>query len=200
MTVSMPSVLELWRWPVKGMGGESMPSLRLDARGVGGDRTHAVLREEDDGTWIRLSERQQPRLAAWNAAYPFNIGANVDPVSPPLALATSPAGRTFVWNDPRLKHALEDDLGHPIELRRDIAGLQHAERTVLISWGDIDPRALRSNVHLAADDALDVPGITLEFPGGVRLRVLRPCPRGGAYARVTGSGRIAVQASGAFGR
>src|SRR4029079_8661826 len=58
MTVSMPSVLELWRWPVKGMAGERMPSLRLDARGVGGDRSHAVLRREDDGTWTRLSERQ----------------------------------------------------------------------------------------------------------------------------------------------
>jgi uncharacterized protein YcbX len=200
MTVAMASVLELWRWPVKGMGGERMPSLRLDARGVGGDRSHAVLRREDDGTWMALSERQQPRLAAWTAAYPFNIGANVNPASPPLALATSPAGRTFVWNDPRLRHALEDDLGHPVDLRRDIAGLQHAERTVLISWGDADPRVLRSNVHLDGGDDVAVPGQTLEFPGGVRLRVLRPCPRGGAYARVVGSGRVAVQGSGAFGR
>jgi hypothetical protein len=196
----MASVLELWRWPVKGMGGERMPSLRLDARGVGGDRTHAVVRREADGTWTTLSERQQPRLAAWTAAYPFNIGANVDPTSPPYVLATSPAGRTFVWNDPRLRHALEDDLGHPVALRRDIAGLQHAERTVLVSWGETDPRVLRSNVHLDGGDDVAVPGQTLEFPGGVRLRVLRPCPRGGAYARVVGSGRVAVQGSGAFGR
>jgi uncharacterized protein YcbX len=188
----MASVLELWRWPVKGMGGERMPSLRLDARGVGGDRSHAVLRREDDGTWTALSERQQPRLAAWIAAYPFNIGANVEPASPPLALATSPGGRTFVWNDPRLRHALEDDLGHAVSLRRDIAGLQHADRTVLVSWGDADPRTLRANVHLDGGDELAVPGLTLEFAGGVRLRVLRPCPRGGAYARVTGSGRLAA--------
>lgn len=188
----MPAVLELWRWPVKGMGGERMPSLRLDARGVGGDRSHAVLGLQDDGAWTALSERRQPRLAAWTAAYPFNIGANVAPASPPLALATSPAGRTFVWNDPRLCHALEDDLGHPVHLRRDIAGLQHAERTVLVSWGAADPRALRSNVHLEGGDELAEPGLTLEFTGGVRLRVLRPCPRGGAYARVTGSGRLAA--------
>src|SRR4051812_36813835 len=120
MKVPMASVLELWRWPVKGMAGERMPSLRLDARGVGGDRTHALARREDDGTWTTLSERQQPRLAAWTAAYPFNIGANVDPASPPYVLATSPVGRTFVWNDPRLRHALEDDLGHPVALRREI--------------------------------------------------------------------------------
>ena len=39
------TVRELWRWPVAGMGGEAMPSVRLDTRGVGGDRVHAVLRE-----------------------------------------------------------------------------------------------------------------------------------------------------------
>ena len=192
MNESMVTVRELWRWPVKGMGGESLPSARLDGRGLGGDRTHAVLGPDEAGGWRRLSERQQPRLAAWSAAYPFNVGANVDPASPPYALATSPRGRTFVWNDPRLRHALEDDLGHPVDLRRDIAGLQHAERTVLVSWGDADPRVLRSNVHLDGGDEPAAPGDTLEFPGGVRLRVLRPCPRGGFYARVTGSGRLAA--------
>jgi uncharacterized protein YcbX len=186
----MTSVRELWRWPVKGMLGESLPSLRVDARGVGGDRTHAVLREEPDGTWTVLSERQQPRLAAWTAAYPFNIGANVDPASPPFTLVSSPAGRTYVWNDPRLRHALEDDLGLPVGLRREIGGLQHAERTILLSWGDADPRELRSNVHLDGDGDLAEPGRTLDFDGGVRMLVLRPCPRGGAYARVLTGGRV----------
>jgi uncharacterized protein YcbX len=194
MSVSMPTVLELWRWPVKGMGGEQLPSVRVDARGTGGDRTHALLREEADGTWTRLSERQQPRLAAWSAAYPFNIGANVDPASPPYALVTSPDGRTFVWNDPWLRHALEDDLGHPVRLRREVAGLQHTERTLLVSWGASGARALRSNVHLDGGDELAEPRRILECDGGVRLRILGPCPRGGAYARVLTGGRVAAGA------
>jgi uncharacterized protein YcbX len=193
MTVPMVTVVELWRWPVKGMGGESLPSVRVDSRGVGGDRTHSVLGQDEDGAWTALSERQQPRLAAWAAAYPFNLGANVDPAAPPYALATSPAGRTFVWNDPRLRYALEDDLGHAVQLRRDIAGLQHTERTVLISWGDASPRELRANVHLAGDDDLAEPGRVLDF-GSVSLRVLRACPRGGAYARVLANGRLPVGA------
>jgi uncharacterized protein YcbX len=195
MTVPMPTVLELWRWPVKGMGGERVPSVRVDARGTAGDRVHAVLREEPDGSWIRLSERQEPRLAAWAAAYPFNVGANVDPVKPPLALVTAAAGRTFVWNDPRLRFALEDDLGYPVALRRDVAGLQHTERTILVSWGAASAQALRSNVHLAGGDEVGEPDRILQLDGGVRLRVLRPCPRGGVYARVLTGGRMETGAA-----
>ena len=192
MTVSMPPVLELWRWPVKGMGGERMPSLRLDARGVGGDRSHAVLRLQDDGTWTALSERQQPRLAAWTAAYPFNIGANVDPVSPPLALATSrrthvrverPAAAARARGRPRPPR--------PPAPRHRRPPARRAHRPRLLGRR-ADPRALRSNVHLAGGDELGEPGLTLEFAGAVRLRVLRACPRGGVYARVTGSGRLAA--------
>jgi hypothetical protein len=134
-------------------------------------------------------------LAAWVAAYPFNIGANVDPASPPYTLATAPDGRTFVWNDPRLRCALEDALGHPVRLRRDVHGLHEVGRTVLLSWGLLDPRRLRANLHLDAGAELARPGAVLEFDGGVRLRVLRPCPAGGAYARVLASGRIAVGAA-----
>jgi MOSC N-terminal beta barrel domain len=189
----VPTVLELWRWPVKGMAGESVPSLRVDARGVGGDRTHAVLGE--DG--IPLGD-----LEGWRAAYPFNIGANVDPASPPLAQVISPRGRAFMWNDPRLLHALEDDLGRPVRLQREVHGLQLVERTVLVCWGEDDARQLRANLKLDAGDGLDEYGRVLECAGGVRLRMLGECERGGTYARVVGAGRIAagVQVSGASGR
>src|SRR5690348_5990961 len=102
-------VLELWRWPVAGMAGERMPSVRVDGRGVGGDLVHAVL-----GAGVPLE------LEGWTAAYPFNIGANVDPVAPPVPVVTSPRGRAFRWGDPRLRNALEDALGGPVELRRDL--------------------------------------------------------------------------------
>jgi MOSC domain-containing protein len=35
-------LVELWRYPVKGLVGESLPQLTLDARGVVGDRAYAV--------------------------------------------------------------------------------------------------------------------------------------------------------------
>jgi hypothetical protein len=183
------TVLELWRWPVKGMGGERVPSLRLDARGVGGDRAHAVLGE--DGAPVE-------DLTGWSAAYPFNLGANVDPASPPLAQVTSPRGRAFMWNDPRLRHALEDQLGGPVRLQRDADGMQLVARTVLVCWGEDDAQRLRANVRLDAAEGLGEHGHVVELDGGVRLRAIGACRRGGVYTRVVGAGR--VQVSGASGR
>jgi uncharacterized protein YcbX len=186
------TVHTLWRWPVKGMMGERVMSVRVDTRGVGGDRTHAVLCA--DGT--PLSERDAEALEEWRAAYPFNVGANVDPASPPHALVTAPGLRSFVWDDPRLRHALRDALGHPVRLARSVAGQQLVERTVLVTWGEADPAQARANVHLELDEGLDpqTDAGTLDFDGGVRMRILRPCPRGGVYARVLSNGRVAVGA------
>jgi hypothetical protein len=195
MTETTGTVRELWRWPVKGMGGETMSSVRVDGRGLGGDRTHAVLGLDAIGGWRPLSRRQAPALAGWTAAYPFNFGANVEPSSPPYTLVTSPRGRTFVWDDPRLRAALEDDLGQEVRLRRDLGGQQHVERSVLLTWGDARPQPLRSNIHVDADLSGAAPGHELRFDGGARMRVLRPCPAGGAYLRVVARGRIAMGAT-----
>jgi hypothetical protein len=168
-----------------------MPSLRLDGRGVGGDRTHGVLRGGTSGA-EPLTERDAAALAGWTATYPFNVGANVDPPAPPYALVTAPSGGSWVWGDSRLRNALEDQLGGPLQLTRDIAGLQVVPRTVLVTWGDADPRALRANVHVDADlDGAWERGL-LVFERGVRLRLIAPCPRGGMYARVVANGRLAA--------
>jgi hypothetical protein len=187
------TVRELWRWPVRGMMGERLMSLRVDTRGVGGDRTHAVLGPEDEP----LSARDPHALEAWRAAYPFNIGANVDPGAPPHALVTSPAQRTYVWNDPRLRAALETELGHPVRLARELAGQQLVARTIVITWGEADPTLARANLHLDLDAGLDpeTEAGTLDFAGGVRMRILRPSPRGGLYVRVVANGRVGVGAT-----
>jgi uncharacterized protein YcbX len=183
----------LWRWPVKGMTGERMMSVRVDGRGVGGDRTHAVL-TPGDGAWTPLSAREHSALEHWVAAYPFNYGANVDPASPPHTLVISPQERTYVWNDPLLRSALEKDLGRPVQLTRDIGGQQVVERTVLVTWGETDAREVRSNLHLDTDLDPDWGAGVLTFEGGVRMRIVEPCRRGGLYARVITRGRVAVGA------
>jgi MOSC domain-containing protein len=192
MNSASGTVAQLWRWPVKSMAGERVQALRVDGRGAGGDRSHAVLHEHK-GQIKPLTAREAPRLLAWQARYPFNRNGGLDPARPPFAVVTAPDGRAFRWGDPRLRHALIADLGRPVELQRDIQGIQDLPRTLLITseatlqalghelHGPVDLRRFRPNLHLN----LDVPGWAelgwegheLHFAGGVRLRLLQPCER-----------------------
>ena len=169
-----------------------MNALRLDGRGAGGDRTHAVTYEHK-GERKPLTAREAPRLLAWQATYPFNLGGGLDPARPPFAMVTAPDGHSYRWGDPRLRTRLEDDLGRPVQLRRDVGGIQDAPRTLLVTTqatlealgdeldGPIDLRRFRPNVHLELDatawEELGWEGADLEFSGGVRLRLLHPCVR-----------------------
>ena len=187
-------MLELWRWPVKSMGGERVRSTRMDGRGVGGDRSHAVLHEHK-GEWKPLTAREAPRLLAWRAAYPFAPDAGLRPEQPPYAQVTGPGGgRAFSWEDPRLRSALSQDLGREVRLLRDIAGIQDLERSLLITSEatraalaeelgvPLDLRRFRTNLHLELDGVAPWEehgweGATLRFAGGVVVRLLHPCIR-----------------------
>jgi uncharacterized protein YcbX len=186
-------VLQAWRWPVKSMAGENVRAMRVDGRGAGGDRSHAVLHEHK-GEWRPLSAREAPRLLAWSAAYPFNLDAGLDPASPPHAIVTRPDGRrSWRWGDPQLRAALESDLGRPVRLLRETAGVADEPGTLLLTTeaslralgdelgGAVDPRRFRTNLHLD----LDAPawaeaawqGLEVRFEGGVRLQLAAPCDR-----------------------
>jgi uncharacterized protein YcbX len=187
------TVSRLWRWPVKSMAGEELRALSLGPRGVGGDRSHAVLHEHK-GAWRPLTAREAPRLLAWRAAYPFNLDAGLDPASPPHAIVTEPDGvRSWRWGDPRLRSALERDLGRPVRLERDVTGIPDVPGTVLVTVAgslaalsaelgtDVDARRFRTNLHLELDaDPWAEPawaGAEIELEGGVRLRIDHACER-----------------------
>ena len=59
-------IAEIWRYPVKSMGGERIESSLLDANGILGDRGWAVRDREADET---RSARQIPRLLQCAASY-----------------------------------------------------------------------------------------------------------------------------------
>lgn len=192
MNPARGTVAGLWRWPVKSMAGERVNALRLDGRGAGGDRTHAVMHEHK-GERKPLTAREAPRLLAWRATYPFNLGGGLDPARPPFAIVTAPDGHSYRWGDPRLRTKLEDDLGRPVQLLRDVDGFQDAPRTLLVTTqaslealgeeldGPIDVRRFRPNLHLDMDAAawedLGWEGAELTFSGGVRLKLLHACER-----------------------
>ncbi len=186
------TVTQLHRWPVKSFAGEPVDTLLVDGRGVGGDRTHALYDTFKDAP-RRLTVRQVPRMLAWSATYG---GADVDPAAPPLPQVTGPDGRTWSWEDPGLPVALAADLARPVGLRRDLAGQQDLERSVLVTTqatleataaelghqDGLDLRRMRTNVHV--DFGTTVPAFAEEQWEGRRLTIgevefelLHPCVR-----------------------
>jgi hypothetical protein len=111
------------------------------------------------------------------AAYPFNLGAGLDPANPPYPLVSDPGGRrTYRWGDPRLVSALERDLGRALRTVREIS-LGH------VRIGD-GPRC-NLQIGVTAPE-----GAEIAFERGVRLVVVAACERG-LLARVKVTGRIA---------
>jgi hypothetical protein len=180
-------VLELWRWPVTGAHGEMTPSVGMDARGVGGDHAHAVLVPGPEG-WAPVSGVTAEALGRWRAAYPFAVGAVLDPGAPPYALLTSPRGRRYSWGDPRLVAALEDSLGCAVRLRRSVPAALGAPGVVRVTTIG----AAGAHVLLDADASGWMPGHELSFPGGVRLRIVARESSGWVRTRVVAAGRVAT--------
>lgn len=188
MPVASGTVLELHRWPVKSLAGEPVDRLRIDGRGAGGDRTHALVREHK-GELRLLTAREAPRMLAWKATYD---GADVDPTSPPEPRLSAPDGRDFAWADPHLPAMLTEDLGHAVTLKRDVAGQQDLHDTLLLTTAatlaavqeemgqPLDLRRFRTNVHVELDaDAFaedEWQGRRLRI-GDAELEVLHPCLR-----------------------
>jgi len=181
-------VTELHRWPVKSMAGQPVDALNIDERGAAGDRAHALF-DEFKGAPRRLTVRQVPRMLLWHAGYD---GADVTPQDVPFPELTAPDGRTFDWRDPELPQALEDDLGRPVALRRDLGLMQDLDHSLLVTTQatldavsvaldtEIDLRRFRTNVHVAldaepyAEEEWEGRELTI---GDATFRLLHPCER-----------------------
>jgi len=180
-------VSSLHRWPVKSMAGEPVESVRIDRRGVAGDRAHALF-DEHKGKPRRLTARQAPRMLHWSATYEGEVGAD----AVPLPLLRAPDGRSFRWDDPRLATALQADFERVLVLRRDLELMADRPDSILVTTEAtfdavsaalgraLDLRRFRTNIHVR----LDAPAYAEEGWAGRRLRVgeaelelLDPCKR-----------------------
>jgi uncharacterized protein YcbX len=182
----------LARGPVKARGGEALAAARLDRRGVGGDRAHALLdrREGREGRWLTV--RQAPRLLAWAAAYPDAPDDRLDPADPPPPRLLAPDGTAWGWDDPGLDEVLAADLGMAVRRHRDLGGQQDLRASVLVTTEasrravaealgrPVELRRFRTNLHLE----LDARAFAEERWEGGRLRVgevtlalAHPCAR-----------------------
>src|SRR5271156_6453344 len=92
-------VKELWRYPVKSMGGERLDTALLTMRGIPGDRGWA-LRDEKSGE-VR-GAKKMPALLKCNADYVEEPSASVIPA----ARMQLPNGTTMLTTDPAASDAL----------------------------------------------------------------------------------------------
>jgi uncharacterized protein len=181
-------VLELWRYPVKSLGGERLDRVRIDELGLEGDRAWGV---RDLETGNVLTARREPRL----------LFASARLAGPGEVVVTLPDGTETADDE-----TLTAWLGRPVSLTR--AGtdggtyevpldFEHDEEWV--SWqgpggawhdsgkhrvslvstatlGDWDQRRFRANIVLDGSGEDDLVGRRIGL-GGTRLDIVKPIDR-----------------------
>ena len=155
------TISQLWRYPVKSMGGERLDSVSLSFRGIPGDRGWAVFDETRAGV---TNAKRQPALRAVRASYPTEPVAGK--ASPPARI-TLPDGASFASDSADLPSRLSALLGKPVSMRGlGPAGSEAAARITLEGEPEEVVRAL--NGILPGEPMPDFS----EFPPE-RLRLLR---------------------------
>ena len=141
------TVGEIWRYPVKSMGGEQLPRTEIGALGVPGDRGWA-LRDETAGE-IR-GAKKLPALMRCEARYRTEPTAD----SVPPADITLAGGGSTATDDPEVHARLSALLGRPITLwsRRPPEDRDHYRRG-LPDHADMDAE-LREIFGRTADEPL----------------------------------------------
>jgi hypothetical protein len=155
------TISQLWRYPVKSMGGERLEVAALTWRGIPGDRGWAVYDESRGGV---TSAKRLPLLRTCRAQY------SREPVpgagSPPAEI-TFPDGAAVSTDSPAAARRLTDLLGRPVALRPlGPAGSEAAPR--LTSEGE-SSETIRALMGILPEEPM--PDMS-EFPPE-RLRLLR---------------------------
>jgi uncharacterized protein len=100
-------VVELWRYPVSSVRGQSLPTLKVSPAGVAGDRRFALF---DPATGLAASPESEPR---WRPALFLEALLDDGALLPQLRF---PDGETFQLDDPRLASRLQDHFGFAVGL------------------------------------------------------------------------------------
>jgi MOSC domain-containing protein len=141
------TVSEIWRYPVKSMGGERLESCLIAESGLEGDRRWALV----DGTPNRAGKPLTAREAEQLLTYRTRLADD-------RVQVVTPGGQTRALDD-RLVADLAEETSRPLTLR-EAAGLNYDDSPVLVvnlntvvafelSAGvEVDRRRFRANLYL----------------------------------------------------
>src|SRR3954470_10424719 len=108
------SVAEIWRYPVKSMGGERVARSAITARGVHADRMWAVRDMELD---TFTTARRWPVLLQCSARFVEDpAGRSAQPGDVLEVIVTFPDGEEVSSSDPAMHDRLSEQIGKPAQL------------------------------------------------------------------------------------
>ena len=106
-------VVELWRYPVKSMGGERVDATVVGERGLHGDRLWAV-RDEERG--VLTHAKRHPKLLLCAARFVTEPAPDVGPGTIPAVTITLPDRSEVSSDDPEVHERLSALVGHRVTL------------------------------------------------------------------------------------
>jgi uncharacterized protein len=169
----VPSLVEIRRYPVKAMGGESMTSVEIECRGLVGDRAYAVV----DGDGKLASGKHSRRFRRRDQVFEFASRTTDDGVRV--------VGHGGEWSAPsdELDRVLSTAMGDPVQVLPETttpffdAGHVSLVGTASLEWCrrrlgvDADRRRLRPNLVVETDEPFVEESWSRVEIGGVALLV-----------------------------
>jgi uncharacterized protein len=174
----MAEVAEVWRYPVKSMGGERLDACLITETGLEGDRRWALVDGQANRAGKLLTIRQDERLMTYRARLRED---GVEVVTP---------GGDAIRLDDRMVAHLADETARPLTLR-DAAGANFDDAHVLVvsmasvaAFGleagfPIDRRRFRANLYvggLEPEEEVRWLGRRIRA-GDAELEVIKRCDR-----------------------
>jgi len=185
------TVVALYRFPVKSMRGELVPSAQLYWHGLAGDRRYAFMREGNTSRFPWLTGREVPDLLRY-APY---FTAAAEPMNDPVRVRT-PAGADLAIEDAALREELVARYGAGVMLLQNSRGVPDSAAISLLGVATVrelgervgatlDPLRFRNNVLIATagdqpfEEEMWLDGVVRFGVGtaGPRVHVNRKDPR-----------------------
>jgi uncharacterized protein len=178
---SVGVILQLTRYPVKSMQGESLPSAMLTLQGFAEDRRYAFVQAASRSSFPWLTARELPELLYYRTSVE-NAG------TPEVAVSVATAhGENWPIHSDDLRKALEQRSGRPLFLLRDYRGLYDAAPVSLISRQTVARIAEESGTK--ENWVRFRPNLLVDLTGGEAFEELEWV---GKILRVGSAARIAV--------
>jgi uncharacterized protein YcbX len=140
--MAIGALAQLWRYPVKSMGGEELEAAAIGERGIVGDRGYALVDRATGKVASAKHPRRWGRLLACRASTGLTDGHDADA----RAVITLPDGRSVGAGEPDVDAVLSAALGREVTLAACPPAAPEIERY----WPDVEGMPLRDTYSTGA--------------------------------------------------